>query len=109
VKKLRKIIFNALTVLSLLLGVATVGLWVRSYRIYSLVAYSTHGVTWGISPQAGKVFMPVFATLPHRQNGSPGGCAVRRCEIAAHLISSSVHFTPITLPLLSVVTTNPLK
>ena len=40
-KRLRRIIFNAMTVLSLLLCVATVGLWVRSYRHRERV-----GVRW---------------------------------------------------------------
>jgi hypothetical protein len=40
VKRLRRIILNALTVLSLLLCVATTGLWVRSYRAYDEIGFA---------------------------------------------------------------------
>ena len=49
--------FTAAALISLLLCVATAALWVRSYWTKSLASYSTRGMTYGISPQSGRIFV----------------------------------------------------
>ncbi|MDB5318427.1 MAG: hypothetical protein JWN40_58 [Phycisphaerales bacterium] len=55
-KRLRRIIFNALTVLSLLLCVATVVLWVRSFRHDSAFEFSVRSVRWEITSRRGSLW-----------------------------------------------------
>src|SRR5688572_26893173 len=45
VPTLRRRLFASVSVLSLILCLATVGLWVRSYRVNDSVYYTSHGTT----------------------------------------------------------------
>jgi hypothetical protein len=52
VKRLRRILFNTLTAISLLLAIATAGLWVRSYWRAAVVSQSwQHGSARGIDAE----------------------------------------------------------
>ena len=56
VRRLRRILLNAATVVSLLLFVATAALWVESYRAYTYVSLGNAvGVEWVVVHDAGRI------------------------------------------------------
>ena len=66
-RRVRRIIFNGLTALSLLLCVATAGLWVRSYRCTDVVwRVGKDWDTWSVSSRWGAV------TIGHREYNGLG-------------------------------------
>jgi hypothetical protein len=81
-KRLRQIIFNSVTVLSLLLCLGTVGLWVRSYSVLDDVKYETSPCTppqhlWAAFASDGRIhlFWNDFNSpglLVYRRNGLNG-------------------------------------
>src|SRR4051812_30809875 len=55
-KRLRRIILNALTVLSLLLCVATVVLWARSFHHDGAFEFSVRSVRWELTSRRGSLW-----------------------------------------------------
>jgi hypothetical protein len=65
VRRLARILVNALTVLSLLLFVATVALWVRSHGPADLVWWRRHGTNYQVESIDGGVIVMRIETLIH--------------------------------------------
>src|SRR5437016_451118 len=62
-KRLRRIIFNALTVLSLLLCVATTALWVRSYFFTDYLTLPSHDLYQAASGNGGSYLQKLSFVL----------------------------------------------
>ena len=54
-RRIGRYILNGLTVLSLVLCMATVGLWVRSYGIPQKLQFSRSGVLWEVASDHGRL------------------------------------------------------
>src|SRR5438045_9241009 len=94
-KRLRQFIFNALAVLSLLLCVATVGLWARSYTRGDGVAFALRrGWTLRVTSYVGRIYVLADDDWEHfvaRGKWTSWKVGWKRCDWDVGDTPSSVH------------------
>ena len=63
-KRVRRILFNTLTAISLLLALATAGLWARSYSVWQSLYLKTGPLFWNIDSAVGEISIGYFVHFP---------------------------------------------